>query len=189
MERIRRRHLKPSDHVVLSCHSCGQCKSCLPSHAAYCDHVWKANFAGARLDGSVGVKSHEVNGLHAHFFGQSYFASHALAHARNTVKCPGGAQLAIDSYSRSDRLIDVLLKSGLDRFWVGSENWINSMAEYAAKHVPEKTTSNGKIWSERFVGVTTQTKYHAYTVLESMRLERPRPNYRNRGENAPSFYT
>ncbi|GGD40239.1 MBL fold metallo-hydrolase [Aureimonas glaciei] len=99
-----------------------------------------------------------------------------------------GAQLAIDKYSPSDRLIDILLKPGLDRFWVGTENWINSMANYATKHVLEKKTSNGKLWSERLAGVTTQTKYHAYTVLESIRLERPRPNYRKRGENPPPFH-
>ncbi|AEC19446.1 hypothetical protein PT7_0906 [Pusillimonas sp. T7-7] len=98
-----------------------------------------------------------------------------------------GAQAAIDIYSRSDRLMDIILKPGLDRFWVGSENWINSMVNYATKHVLEKKTSNGKLWSERLAGVTTQTKYHAYTVMESIRLERPRPNYRLRGENPPPF--
>jgi hypothetical protein len=35
--------------------------------------------------------------------------------------------------------------------------------------------------------VTTQTKYHAYTVMEAIRLEKPRPNYRKRGENPPPF--
>ncbi|WP_210263684.1 hypothetical protein, partial [Rhizobium sp. SEMIA 4085] len=29
----------------------------------------------------------------------------------------------------------------------------------------------------------------SHTVLESIRLERPRPNYRLRGENAPPFLT
>ncbi|GGD40193.1 hypothetical protein GCM10011335_48590 [Aureimonas glaciei] len=29
---------------MLSYHSCGQGKPCLSSHAAYCDHVWEANF-------------------------------------------------------------------------------------------------------------------------------------------------
>jgi glyoxylase-like metal-dependent hydrolase (beta-lactamase superfamily II) len=98
-----------------------------------------------------------------------------------------GAQAAIDIYSRSDRLMEIVQSSGFDRFWVGAENWINSMANYATKYVLEKKTSNGKLWSERLAGVTTQTKYHAYTVMESIRLERPRPNYRLRGENAPPF--
>jgi aryl-alcohol dehydrogenase len=88
-------HLRPGDHVVLSYHSCGQCKPCLTSHAAYCDKVWEANFAGARLDGSVGVAAERLGDLHAHFFGQSSFATYALAHARNTVRVPDDVPLEI----------------------------------------------------------------------------------------------
>ncbi|WP_313011968.1 MBL fold metallo-hydrolase [Brevundimonas sp.] len=99
-----------------------------------------------------------------------------------------GAQAAIDRFSRSDVLIDILIEPGLDKFWVGTENWINSMTNFATKHVLEKRSSNGQLWSERLAGVTTQTKYHAYTVLESIRLERNRPNYRLKGENPPPFY-
>lgn len=382
-------HVEPGDHVVLSYHSCGHCKSCASAHAAYCDRVWDANFAGARLDGTSGVRGEDGESLHAHFFGQSSFSTYALAHARNTIKvardvpldilgplgcgfqtgagavlkaldvgvgasiavfgvgavglaaimaarvadamtivavdvnpevygsdveiigheitkellerfpdpkrpvptltfdkaytlvgggvtlelsykgenhCPGnifiwapaqkvltvidiispgsatfmhcdasqnisgwyeaqaqlmeydfdflvaghhmsygtpdtvkasieyfadvleGAQAAIDRFSRSDVLIDILIEPGLDKFWVGTENWINSMTNFATKHVLEKRSSNGQLWSERLAGVTTQTKYHAYTVLESIRLERNRPNYRLKGENPPPFY-
>jgi aryl-alcohol dehydrogenase len=88
-------HIKPGDHVVLSYHSCGQCKPCLSSHAAYCDKVWEANFAGARLDGSSGVERQGAEDLHAHFFGQSSFATFALAHQRNTVKVPSDVPLEI----------------------------------------------------------------------------------------------
>lgn len=88
-------HLTPGDHVVLSYHSCGQCKPCLSSHAAYCEKVWEANFAGARLDGSIGVERDGADDLHAHFFGQSSFATYALAHQRNTVKVPADVPLEI----------------------------------------------------------------------------------------------
>lgn len=88
-------HLKPGDHVVLSYHSCGQCKPCLSSHAAYCEKVWEANFAGARLDGSIGVERNSAEALHAHFFGQSSFATYALAHQRNTIKVPSDVPLEI----------------------------------------------------------------------------------------------
>lgn len=100
-----------------------------------------------------------------------------------------GAQAAVDRFSRSDALISILDGAGWDKVFVGTENWINSMANYATKYVLEKRSSNGQLWSERLAGVTTQTKYHTYTVLESIRLERPRPNYRLRGENAPPFLT
>lgn len=88
-------HLKPGDHVVLSYNSCGQCKPCLSSHPAYCDKVLEANFAGARLDGSIGVNAQDAGDLHAHFFGQSSFATYALAHQRNTVKVPSDIPLEI----------------------------------------------------------------------------------------------
>ena len=88
-------HVKPGDHVVLSYHSCGQCMPCMSSHPAYCDHVWEANFAGARLDGSIGVAARDAGPLHAHFFGQSSFATYALAHQRNTVKVPRDIPLDI----------------------------------------------------------------------------------------------
>lgn len=88
-------HLKPGDHVVMSYHSCGHCKPCLSSHAAYCDHVWEANFAGARLDGTVGVRAEGIPDLRAHFFGQSSFATRAIVHARNTVKVPDDVPLEI----------------------------------------------------------------------------------------------
>lgn len=88
-------HVKPGDHIVLSYHSCGECKPCLSSHASYCDKVWDANFAGARLDGSSGVGRQGAEDLHAHFFGQSSFATYALAHQRNTVKVPSDVPLEI----------------------------------------------------------------------------------------------
>ena len=88
-------HVKPGDHVVLSYHACGQCKPCLSSHAAYCDHVWAANFSGTRLDGTVGVKGRGIANLHAHFFGQSSFSTYALAHQRNTIKVPDDVSLEL----------------------------------------------------------------------------------------------
>jgi len=88
-------HLKPGDHVLLSYHSCGQCKPCVSAHPAYCDKVWEANFAGARLDGSIGVSAQDAGDLHAHFFGQSSFATYALAHQRNTIKVPSDIPLEI----------------------------------------------------------------------------------------------
>jgi aryl-alcohol dehydrogenase len=88
-------HVKPGDHVVLSYHSCGECKPCLTSHAAYCDRVWDANFGGARLDGSNGISRKDGTKVHGHFFGQSSFATYALAHRRNTVKVRNDVPLEI----------------------------------------------------------------------------------------------
>ncbi|MGW8526348.1 MULTISPECIES: NAD(P)-dependent alcohol dehydrogenase [Nocardiopsidaceae] len=89
----------PGDHVVLSYHSCGRCKPCVSGHAAYCDDVWAANFAGARLDGSNGL--HTAGGPdtgpepRGHFFGQSSFSTYALTHQRNTIKVPADLPLEV----------------------------------------------------------------------------------------------
>ncbi|WP_224401711.1 MBL fold metallo-hydrolase [Pseudonocardia sp. ICBG1034] len=100
-----------------------------------------------------------------------------------------GATAAVERFSRSDALLTVLDGAGWDRVFVGTENWINSMANHATKYVLEKETSTGQLWWERLAGATSQTEYHAYTVLESIRLERPRPDYRLRGANPPVFLT
>ncbi|MFX4086898.1 NAD(P)-dependent alcohol dehydrogenase [Sphingobium yanoikuyae] len=83
--------VKPGDHVVLSYHACGRCTPCLGGHFPYCDFAMEANFSGERLDGTIGVHRHDGDegaAMHGHFFGQSSFATHALATERNTVKVP-----------------------------------------------------------------------------------------------------
>jgi aryl-alcohol dehydrogenase len=77
--------VKPGDHVVLSYQSCGHCPECLRGHPTGCESFWEANFGFTRLDGSNAL---EMSGVRGHFFGQSSFASHALATARNLVQVP-----------------------------------------------------------------------------------------------------
>jgi MtaA/CmuA family methyltransferase len=79
------RELKPGDHVVLSYQSCGACRACRKGRPADCERFWEANFGFARLDGTNAFVGNAVRG---HFFGQSSFATYALATARNTVKVP-----------------------------------------------------------------------------------------------------
>ncbi len=71
------------DHVVLSYQSCGHCRPCEHGHPADCRHFWDLNFGFRRLDGSNAL---EASGVRGHFFGQSSFATHALATKRNLVK-------------------------------------------------------------------------------------------------------
>jgi aryl-alcohol dehydrogenase len=78
--------LAVGDHVVLSFASCGGCGPCRDHAPAYC-HDWAAlNFSGARADGSTALRDGAGAPVHSHVFGQSSFASHALAHRRNVVK-------------------------------------------------------------------------------------------------------
>ena len=82
------------DHVVLSFASCGHCASCLAAHPAYCERFQELNFGGKRADGSVTLCEHgkPVSGS---FFGQSSFATYALASERNVVKVGKDAPLEL----------------------------------------------------------------------------------------------
>jgi aryl-alcohol dehydrogenase len=77
------RGVKRGDHVVLSYQSCGHCRPCNDGHPAHCRHFWDLNFGFRRLDGSNAL---QASGVRGHFFGQSSFATHALATTRNLVK-------------------------------------------------------------------------------------------------------
>ncbi|MFJ2740632.1 NAD(P)-dependent alcohol dehydrogenase [Streptomyces sp. NPDC087440] len=76
----------PGDRVVLSLDSCGVCRNCLAGQPAYCDQHLPLNFHSRRVDGSVGLRDASGAPVHDHFFGQSSFASHGLAHPRGLVK-------------------------------------------------------------------------------------------------------
>jgi len=74
--------VKRGDHVVLSYQSCGHCGQCRSGRPAHCRHLYEANFGFKRLDGSNALQR---SGVRGHFFGQSSFATHALATERNLV--------------------------------------------------------------------------------------------------------
>ncbi|MBC2667791.1 NAD(P)-dependent alcohol dehydrogenase [Novosphingobium piscinae] len=78
-------HVVPGDAVVLSFASCGACPSCSAAAPAYCHEFVPQNFLATRPDGSTGLTD-SAGPVHSHVFGQSSFATHCLALARNTVK-------------------------------------------------------------------------------------------------------
>jgi aryl-alcohol dehydrogenase/geraniol dehydrogenase (NAD+) len=87
------KNVKPGDHVVLSFNSCGGCPSCKDEHPATCAQFLPFNFGGVRLaDGSTPL-SQGGTPIHGMFFGQSSFATYALARAVNTVKVPSTLSL------------------------------------------------------------------------------------------------
>jgi len=89
--------LAVGDHVVLSQLACGQCRECGAAHPAYCARLFELNYAGCREDGTIGVTG-TVPGrgpIHGHFFGQSAFATRALATERNAVRVDPGASLEL----------------------------------------------------------------------------------------------
>lgn len=80
----------PGDHVVLSYSSCGHCENCLSAHPSTCEKMNDLNF------GSQGIERLEQDGRPvATFFGQSSFATYAVADERNVVKVPDDVELEL----------------------------------------------------------------------------------------------
>lgn len=80
--------VRPGDRVLLTFRSCGQCDRCGSHQAAYCRQLPALNFVGQRLDGSKALHD-DGTAVSSNFFGQSSFASHALAYERNLVPIAG----------------------------------------------------------------------------------------------------
>ncbi|MEY8015495.1 NAD(P)-dependent alcohol dehydrogenase [Mycobacterium servetii] len=87
-------YVEPGDHVVLTFNSCGDCRTCALGRPAYCDQFFAHNFAGSRLDGSTPLHR-ESGDVHGMFFGQSSFATYAIATEANVVKVDPDVPLEI----------------------------------------------------------------------------------------------
>ncbi|WP_342659762.1 Aryl-alcohol dehydrogenase [Rhodococcus ruber] len=81
------------DRVVISFSACGRCANCLSGKRAYCLKFGLLNFSGARDDGSVSLQDGVGQPVHGSFFGQSSFATYAIAAARDVVVLPDEAPL------------------------------------------------------------------------------------------------
>jgi aryl-alcohol dehydrogenase len=84
----------PGDRVGMSFDSCGHCPTCRTGRPAYCHDFWARNFAATRSDGTSAL-SRDGKVIHAHFFGQSSFATHAVAGERNVVGLPDSIPLEL----------------------------------------------------------------------------------------------
>ncbi|WP_141013619.1 NAD(P)-dependent alcohol dehydrogenase [Nocardioides sambongensis] len=82
------------DRVSATFNSCGACTQCTSGTPSYCAEFMARNFGGGRPDGSSTL--HEgATAYGSYFFGQSTFATHAIARERNVVKVAEGIDLAI----------------------------------------------------------------------------------------------
>jgi aryl-alcohol dehydrogenase len=84
----------PGDHVVLSFNSCGDCPSCRRRQYAHCFNFSAYNMSGGRPDGSSPLTDADGNRVGSHYFGQSSFATHAVAAERSVVKVDAKYPLA-----------------------------------------------------------------------------------------------
>jgi aryl-alcohol dehydrogenase len=76
----------PGDRVGMTFDSCGGCPTCQTGRPSYCHAFFEHNFASLRPADGSSVLSRNGHLLHAHFFGQSSFATHAVARERNVVR-------------------------------------------------------------------------------------------------------
>ena len=79
--------VRPGDRVVMTLRSCGDCPSCQCGQPSYCHVKAELNYSGVRPDGSHTTRL-DGRPISASYFGQSSFATHALAYERNVVRLP-----------------------------------------------------------------------------------------------------
>jgi aryl-alcohol dehydrogenase len=77
----------PGDRVAITFRSCGACERCKSGDPAYCYSMPALNYIGMRPDGSKAIRQGET-AVSSNFFGQSSFATYALAYERNVLKLP-----------------------------------------------------------------------------------------------------
>ncbi|MEJ2407776.1 MAG: NAD(P)-dependent alcohol dehydrogenase [Novosphingobium sp.] len=75
----------PGDTVLMSFASCGACPSCADHEPGYCAEFFERNFLGTVPPGQGGIWRGEQR-IGSEIFGQSAFATYALAHEGNVVK-------------------------------------------------------------------------------------------------------
>lgn len=135
------------DHVVMSFMFCGACRPCRTGHPVYCENWAGLNlFGGARPDGTATL--HE-NGhaLHGHFFGQSSFATRALASASSVIKVPRDAPLellgplACGVQTGAQSVLNVLRPDPGDTLAVFGAGGVGLSAVIAAVHLTGATVT------------------------------------------------
>lgn len=81
--------LKTGDRVVLGFDSCRTCATCTGGRPAYCRRFAALNYGGGRRDGSTTLRDLRTGrDVHGNWFGQSSFATTAVASERNAVRIP-----------------------------------------------------------------------------------------------------
>lgn len=87
-------HVAPGDHVLLSFSSCGACSACSDHEPGYCAEFFPRNFLGQVGADEGGLWRGDTR-IGSNIFGQSAFATHALAPGENVVAIDRDLPLAL----------------------------------------------------------------------------------------------
>jgi aryl-alcohol dehydrogenase len=123
---------------------CGTCDNCQNGRFGYCYNFYGLNLSGSRQDGSTTLHK-DGEGIHGSFFGQSSFATFALASEKNVVKV------------REDIPLDILGPLGCG-IQTGAGGVINALAPHAGSSIAVFGTGSvglSAIMAARVVGCTT----------------------------------
>jgi glyoxylase-like metal-dependent hydrolase (beta-lactamase superfamily II) len=82
---------------------------------------------------------------------------------------------------------ELMVEAGPERRWTWAQNQFNFWANQVTNKTLTKVTSNGQKWTERLAGASNMTKYHAWSILESVRLHRTHDDYQRRGGKESRF--
>ena len=88
------KRVRPGDAVVMSYRSCRACLECAAGQPYYCARFAALNASGVRSDGSTTLRA-DGRPVYGSFFGQSSFATHALAYEDNVVVVGGDVDLSV----------------------------------------------------------------------------------------------
>jgi aryl-alcohol dehydrogenase len=83
------------ERVGMTFDSCGVCPCCRRGKPSYCHHFFEHNFAASRPADGTTVLSRGGEVVHSHFFGQSSFATAAVARERNVISIESHIPLEI----------------------------------------------------------------------------------------------
>lgn len=88
-------NIEPGDRVVLTFDYDDDCPSCRDGHPAYCENLFEHNFGGHRPADGTSPLSRDDEEVSGRFFGQSSFATHAIATERNVIPVEADVQLEL----------------------------------------------------------------------------------------------
>jgi aryl-alcohol dehydrogenase len=83
------------ERVGMTFDSCGSCICCRRGKPTYCHRFFDYNFAAERPGDASSALSRDGELIHAHFFGQSSFATEAVARDRNVVSIESAIPLDV----------------------------------------------------------------------------------------------